>query len=197
MNILIINGNPKKDSFCSALAESYQRGCETTSYSVKLISLGDLVFDPVLRDGYFGNQVIEPDLQLLIAAIDHADHIVFVYPNWWGAMPALLKGALDRVFVPGFAFKFEGKGITKMLTGKSASLLITMDVPIWMYRWVHGSRGVKLMRENILDFCGVKCGKPSFFGPVHKAKAKERERWLERAFSLGQSVTGSIPALVN
>lgn len=188
MNVLIINGNPKKDSFCSALAESYQRGCEISSYAVQLINLGELKFDPVLRDGYFGEQEIEPDLQRLTSAIANADHIVFVYPNWWGAMPALLKGALDRVFVPGFAFKFETDGIKKLLTNKSASLLITMDVPIWMYRWIHRSRGVKLMRENILDFCGVKCGKPSFFGPVHTAKAKERERWLERAFNLGQAV---------
>lgn len=188
MNVLIINGNPRKDSFCSALAESYQRGCETSSDHVRLINLGDLRFDPVLRDGYFGDQEVEPDLQQLTAAIEAADHIVFVYPNWWGAMPALLKGALDRVFVPGFAFKFEQDGIKKLMTNKSASLLITMDVPIWMYRWLHGSRGVKLMRENILAFCGVKCGKPSFFGPVHKAKAKQREQWLEQAYSLGQAI---------
>ena len=82
-------------------------------------------------------------LQAAQAQIAWAGHLVWVYPTWWGAMPALLKGFIDRVFLPGFAFKHHqgSSRWDKLLAGRSAELLVTMDTPPWYYRWVQRGPG--------------------------------------------------------
>lgn len=186
LKILIINANPKTQSFCRSLAESYLQGCDGQKHQVELVNLGELDFDPVLREGYFSKQPIEPDLESLKHGIANADHFVFVYPNWWGAMPALLKGMLDRILVPGFAFSFQDGKLIKLMKQKTASLLITMDVPIWIYRWRYGRRGTKLMRDNVLGFCGVKIKTISYFGPLQGSEEDTRRRWIIDAQKLGK-----------
>lgn len=187
MNILIINANPKNKSFCRSLAESYLQGCRQDEHQVELINLGELRFDPVLREGYFSDQPMEPDLEALKNCIANADHCVFVYPNWWGVMPALLKGVFDRVLVPGFAFSFKDGKVIQLLKEKTASLLITMDTPIWMYRWRYGRRGTKLMRDNVLNFCGIKIKTVCYFGPLQGSAEDTRRHWIGEAQRLGQA----------
>lgn len=60
--------------------------------------LGEMDFDLSLSGGYKGDQALEPDLQEAQKLIAWADHLVFVYPNWWGGMPALLKGLSTESF---------------------------------------------------------------------------------------------------
>jgi putative NADPH-quinone reductase len=64
-------------------------------------------------------------------AIKWSEHIVWVFPTWWLGIPALMKGFIDRAFVPGFGFKYKKDSIfwNKLLKGKSSSLIITMDAP--------------------------------------------------------------------
>ena len=135
--ILVILGHPTNDSFCGALANSYVEGAKAAGNEVQLISLGTLSFDPVLHKGYATIQELEPDLVTAKTAITWAQHIVFVYPIWWGAMPALLKGFFDRVFLPGFAFKYRDGSVfwDRLLSGRSAHLIVTMDTPPWYFRW--------------------------------------------------------------
>ena len=104
-NILIINGHPDKESFCFALSESYKMGAYKTNTNVKLIHLIDLKFNPILTYGYRKISELEPDLVQMQQDILWADHLVFVYPNWWSTVPALLKGLIDRIFVPGLLFR--------------------------------------------------------------------------------------------
>lgn len=59
----------------------------------------DLHLDP-----HYTEQALEPCLQRCQESLLWAEHLIIVYPVWWGTMPALLKGWLDRVLLPGFAF---------------------------------------------------------------------------------------------
>jgi len=61
-------------------------------------------FDPNVHADSPEHQPLEPDLVAAQRDIHWAEHVVFVYPTWWGTYPALLKGFLDRVLTPGFAF---------------------------------------------------------------------------------------------
>lgn len=185
--ILIILGHPAKESFCAALANSYADGAKAAGNEVKWISLGDLSFDPILHNGYAKIQELEPDLVAAQAAIIWAQHMVFVYPIWWGAMPALLKGLIDRIFLPGFAFKYrEGSAFwDRLLSGRSAHLLVTMDSPPWYFRWVSRMPGHHQMKRTILEFSGIKPVTVSNFGPVKGSSQQKREQWLAQAKSYG------------
>ena len=56
MKILVIQGNPIKNSFGHKLAESYAKGANASGAEAMLIDLIDLKFDPNLNKGYGGLQ---------------------------------------------------------------------------------------------------------------------------------------------
>lgn len=188
-NILIINAHPDKESFCFALAESYKKGAISSGTECKLVHLIDLKFNPILTFGYKTVSALEPDLVKIQQDILRANHLVFVYPNWWSTYPALLKGFFDRVFIPGFAFKDQEKSPMpiKLLKGKSARLLVTMDSPKWYYWLITKSPGHNSMKRGILGFCGIKPIKISSFGIIKSSTPTQRKKWLEEVMELGKS----------
>lgn len=186
--ILIVLGHPRSDSLCGALAQRYADGAAAAGHTVRMMRLADLRFDPILHGGYQGSQPLEPDLQAAREAITWADHLVFAYPIWWGAMPALLKGFIDRVFLPGFAFKYrEGSPFwDRLLSGRSAELLVTMDSPPWYYWLVNRMPGHHQMRRTILAFSGIKPVRIHSFGSVKTSTPAQREAWLAKAEQRGR-----------
>ena len=112
-----------------------------------------------------------------------AEQLVFVFPIWWGATPALLKGFFDRTFLPGFAFKYreDSPFPEQLLKGRTAHLLVTMDTPPWYYRWVYRMPGLHQMRKTTLAFCGIKPRKTLTFGPILGSTERQRETWLKQA----------------
>jgi NAD(P)H dehydrogenase (quinone) len=188
--ILIINGHPDKESFCNALALSYKHGAETNSADCMLVNLIDLDFDPVLRFGYRQRTELEPDLLKIQKDIINADHLVFVYPTWWGTYPALLKGFIDRVFLPKFAFKYRENSLLwdKLLKGKTARLIVTMDSPKRYYSLIYKNAGHNSMKKATLEFCGIKPVKITAFGPIKSSDEKKRQRWIAQIEKLGQKL---------
>ena len=186
--ILIINGHSADTSLCHALAHRYEEGAQTAGHEVRLVNLGLLAFDPVLRQGFSGTQSLEPDLQALQTSILWAQHLVLVYPTWWGGMPALLKGMIDRTFLPGFAFKYRSDSPfpEQLLKGRSAELLVTMDTPPWYYRWIYGNPGHWQMKRTILEFTGIRPVRIHSLGPVRSANDGKRQHWLALAHRLGK-----------
>lgn len=186
--ILIINGHPDKESFCSELARSYKRGADKSGTECNLVNLIDLKFDPILRYGYRIKTELEPDLLKIQKQIKDASHLVIVYPVWWGTYPALLKGFIDRAILPGFAFKFHEKSVMwdKYLKGKSARLIITMNTPRLFYSLVYKSPGINSMKKGILEFCGVKPVNVTCFTPIKSSDQKKRENWISTVESFGQ-----------
>lgn len=185
--ILIILGQPSSNSLCAALARTYADAARQSGAEVRLLELGTMAFDPVLHNGYAHIQPLEPDLQDAQASITWAQHLVWVYPIWWGGLPALLKGFLDRIFLPGFAFKYRANSALwdRLLTGRSAELLVTMDSPPWYYRWVQRQPGHRQMKQTILEFSGIRPVRVHSFGPVIKSSEATRAEWLQRASALG------------
>ncbi|CAD5109314.1 NAD(P)H-dependent oxidoreductase [Zestomonas carbonaria] len=187
--ILMILGTPKTDSLCHALGEAYAQGARREGHVVRQLKLGELQFDPVLRGGYDHNQNLEPDLLEAQRQIHWAEHLVFVYPVWWGGLPALLKGFFDRVFLPGFAFRYRDHGRSqlwdKLLTGRTADLLVTLDTPRWYFRWIYGAPAHRQMVRTILGFCGIKTQRLTEFSPVRPSSEAQRQNWLRHAEQLG------------
>lgn len=186
-NILVIMGHPSVQSLNNALAESYTNSAAKAGHTVQLLRLADLQFDPILHQAYNAPQVLEPDLQKAQELIKWADHLVMVYPSWWGSMPALLKGFIDRVFLPGFAFKYkkDSPWWDKFFTGKTARIILTMDSP-WYYNWLaYGNSNIKAMKNATLKFCGVKKVGVTVFDSVRSSNEEKRKKWLAKCAELG------------
>ena len=188
MNVLIINGHPDKESFNNALSESYYNGAKLSTNQVEVINLRDLEFNPNLQYGYRHRTELEPDLEVAIEKIKNANHLVWVFPIWWGGMPAILKGFIDRTFLPGITFEIEeGKLLPiKLLKGKTARLIITSDSPRWYYRLFIKSPVINQFKKAILAFCGVKPAKVTYIAVVKNSNPKQREGWLKSVFNLGK-----------
>lgn len=184
--ILVILGHSAANSLCGAMADTYAETARIAGHEVRLIRLGELEFDPVLHEGYGQIQPLETCLQAAQADIAWAQHLVFVYPIWWGALPALLKGFFDRVFLPGFAFKYRDNSSLwdRLLSGRSAHLLVTMDSPPWYYRFISHMPGHQQMKKTILEFCGIKPVTITSFGPVRGSTAETRNKWINTVKTL-------------
>jgi len=185
--IVLITGHPDPKSYCAALSRAYLEGAAGSGAEVRHIDLSQLSFDPNLAFGNRQPMELEPDLLEAQEHIRWADHLVFVYPTWWGAAPALLKGFIDRVFLPGFAYRYR-KGSPlwdRLLAGKSARLIVTLDTPSIYNRLVYGRAGYRVMKNNVLGFCGIKPVRITEFTPIRKSSSEQRERWLDQVRRLG------------
>lgn len=188
-NVTIILGHPDASSYCGSLADTYADAARRAGHDVRLFRLGDIAFDPVLHHGYHQRQELEPGLLELREAITWARHLVFVYPVWCGSMPALLKGFFDRTFLPGYAFKYRENSPfwDKLLAGRSADVITTMDTPPWYYRFIYTRPGHHQIRKTILEFSGITPVRITSLGPVRYATPEKRENWRRKVEKLAQS----------
>ena len=189
--ILLIVGSPKRKSFCHLLAECYAQGARSKDHVVRELKLGELAFDPILHEGYEQSQVLEPDLLEAQRQIHWAEHLVFVYPVWWGGLPALLPGVFDRPQQPGFAFRNPGtqdKDGEQQLGGRSADLLVCHDQPLSRLRFLKGPPAHRQMVRSVLGACGIATRRLEEFAPMRSSSEEQRQGWLRRAEQLGSQV---------
>lgn len=189
-NVLIINGHPDKESFNWALAESYKNGATMVEAQVETIDLIDLEFDPILKYGYRIPYELEPDLQEAIQKIKKADHIVWFFPMWWYGLPALLKGFIDRTFLPNITFKYQkGKLFPeKLLKGKTSRMVITSDTVSWYHTYFMGKPVINQMKKGVLEFCGITPVRTTYLGPVKSSTVGQRKKWILLVNKLGEEL---------
>lgn len=187
-NILIIDGHPNPNSFCAAITEAYLKGAIASGAKTDTIIIRDLNFNPVLQHGYQKRSELENDLVLAQEKIRKADHLVFVHPVWWGGLPAQLKGFIDRTFLPGFGFKYKENSPwwDKLLTGKSAHIITTLDFPYWYYRFVYARPSINQLKKSTLEFCGISPVKVNTFGPIRNSTEEFRKKILLKAEKMGR-----------
>jgi putative NADPH-quinone reductase len=174
--ILLIDGHPHATSLGKALADEYASGAIAAGARVERLDLRELEFDLVLRGGYAREQQLEPDLLRARSMIERASHVAWQFPLWWAAPPALVKGFVDRLFLPGWAFEYQQRNALpkRLLAGRSARLTVTMDSPWWWYalaykRSIHGA-----FANATLSFVGFS---PVKIRTIHGVRAmSERDR---------------------
>ena len=189
--ILLIQGHPDATlpHLCQALADAYAEGARKAGHELRRTAVAELDF-PILRTQKAWEEgSLPPGLQQAQEDIRWAGHIVLFFPLWLGDMPALLKGFLEQVARPGFAFErgddsaaFAKKG----LTGRSARVVVTMGMPALVYRWYFRAHSVKSLERNILGFAGIAPVNETLIGMVGSFKPGDGERWLAKLRRLGQ-----------
>lgn len=188
--VLVVLGHPSNESYSAALAEAYAQSAIQAGHTVRMLRLADLKFDAILRTSNPHHQTLEPDLLAAQESITWANHIAWVFPVWWGGVPALLKGFLDRTFLSGWAYKFnQGSPYPEpLLKGRTAHLVVPLDTPPWYYRWVYRMPAVHQMNKTTLEFCGVRSVKTLLVGPIIHSTLEQRAAWLNSARELAKSV---------
>ncbi|MFP3597249.1 NAD(P)H-dependent oxidoreductase [Chryseobacterium sp. SIMBA_029] len=186
--IVIINGHPNRDSFNFGLTKAYKEGALQSGTEVREITIADLQFDPNLQFGYQKRMELEPDLLKAWEIIQWADHLVWIHPVWWGGLPARTKGFIDRLFLPGIAFKYRENSVwwDKLLKGKTGHIITTLDQPGWYYRLLYGRPSVNQLKKSTLVFCGVEPVKVTYVGIIKTSDEKQRMQWLTKIKGLGQ-----------
>jgi putative NADPH-quinone reductase len=149
--ICIIQGHPSAGAghFCHALASAYSDGATRARHEVRIISVAELDF-PVLRSkqDWDAGQV-PPAIAGAQETIRWAQHLVIIYPLWMGSLLALLKAFFKQTLRPGFAmFNSPNGSWTKLLSGRSARMVVTMGMPALVYRLWFGAHGLKSLTQK-------------------------------------------------
>ena len=179
--IYVLLGHPDADTVCGTLANVYEEAARLAGHEVRRANIGELKFDPVLHLGYKTIQNLEPDLVKVQEDIKWADHIMLIYPMWWSCMPAILKGLFDRMWLPGFAYHFNHNhmGWHKLLKGKSARVIITMDSWPTVSRILFGDSTNEISRA-ILWFSGIHPVRLKKIGNVKNLTDEKKQRWADK-----------------
>lgn len=190
--ILLLLGHPSENSYCNALLKAYQKGAEEAGAECRTIVISRLNFNPALSEGYKsdGAMQLEPDLIASQQLFTWADHVVLVYPNWWGFMPAVTKGFIDRSFLPGFAFKHQPGKIfpQKLLAGRSMRILVTMDTPKWWFYLIYRASQYQILKHILFGYVGFKPIRFTTFGYMRKSTEQLRANWLKKTEQLGRQL---------
>ncbi|MCG3150819.1 MAG: hypothetical protein GEEBNDBF_00084 [bacterium] len=182
--IVVVQGHPDPNPvhFNHALAEAYSQAAEVAGHNVTLIEVAKLDF-PLLRNKQeFDEAPLPGCLQQPQTDIFAADHLVFFFPLWLGTMPAILKGFLEQVLRP--PDPNDPMSLVQQLKGKSARIVVTMGMPVPLFRWYFGAHGLKSFEQSVLRFCGISTIRESLIGTV-ESSAPQRERWLAAMAKLG------------
>ncbi|MFC4159135.1 NAD(P)H-dependent oxidoreductase [Chitinimonas lacunae] len=187
--IVLIQGHPDlgERHWCHALEAAYAEGAQAAGHEVERIDIATLQF-PLLRSQYdWEHGSVPPALEEPQRLIKWAEHIVIFFPLWLGDMPALLKGFLEQIARPGFAFTGEGKNplAHKGLTGRSARVVVTMGMPAAVYRLYFRAHSVRSLERNILGFVGMSPVNETLIGSVGNLDMVEAGKWLGRLRKLG------------
>jgi NAD(P)H dehydrogenase (quinone) len=193
MKVYILMGNPNKEgTFTNELATTYEEAAKAAGHEVRKASISDLKFDPILHKGYREIQELEPDLKQFQEDVRWCDHFVLVYPLWWSSAPSLLKGLIDRTWLPSFAFRFikgpDGKstmGWQKLLKGKTARVIVTLKNWPIVERFMFGDYTAEIV-SAVLQFAGFKV-RLTEIGNAEDMPTQTRKRWGDTVMRLGRN----------
>jgi NAD(P)H dehydrogenase (quinone) len=123
----------------------------------QILDLYQMNFDPFLKpDEHYtsGDKNITSENKKIQELIGNERNFIFIYPTWWNNLPAILKGFIDRVFTPGFAFKYENSRPHPLLFGQA--IVFTTTVAPWFYTNLFAkNRSLKVLTLDALRFCGI------------------------------------------
>jgi putative NADPH-quinone reductase len=191
MRVLLIQGHPDAGPghLCRALEDAYAGGARDGGHEVRRIDVCELDFPLLRSQDDWEHGALPPSLAQAQQDIVWAEHIVLFFPLWLGDMPAMLKGFLEQVARPGFAFVKEGKNPfgKQGLKGRSGRLVVTMGMPAFVYRVWFRAHSIKSFRRNILGFVGIAPVGDTLVGMVDAMNPRRAARWLDHLRALGRA----------
>ena len=187
--LLVVFAHPLSDSLAAALKDAVIGGIEASGGTADLIDLYADDFDPRLSTDE-RTRFVQPGYTPPADAADYcdrlkaADGLAFVFPQWWFGMPAILKGFVDRVFVPGVAFDPDPQGgrlIPRLDNIKIFDVVTTTGSPWWIVELYMRNPVRRQIKNGIGKFCGdsVRFRMQSMYG-LDRADRTDREKFIAK-----------------
>ena len=189
MKILVIYAHPNPKSLNAAIKEAFVSSLDPI-HEVKVLDLYAMKFNPVYEEEYL-NRTVGPDVLAIQEDMKWADEYVFISPTWWYNVPAILKGFFDRVFTRKFAFDYaKFLGFTypvRLLKGKKAIFITTLNSPWWWYYIGMGHWMIRSLHRGTLGFCGLKVKYHLIVGVLFMSP-EQRTKAIEKVKKLAESL---------
>jgi NAD(P)H dehydrogenase (quinone) len=184
MKVTVIYAHPNPKSFNSAICEKVGSTLNAINAEYRLIDLYKENFKIGL-DGEDFEALSKGDMPLDIRKYQEdilwADKLIFIFPVWWWSYPAILKGFIDRVFIKGFAYDFNEKGLVKLLKHEKALVFMTTGGPKAEYE---KNNAVEILqrplKEGVLSFCGIEKTDVHIFYAIPSSSEDERKNYLSQ-----------------
>lgn len=186
--ILVVIGTPLADTLGHALAKSYVTAARQEGAHVQVI---DLATDPIPTHPTHAGELrvprssedlpLAPDAARYIDQLEWSEHLVIFFPQWWGTYPAALKAFIDRVFLSGSAFsrRPQGKLWNRLLAGRSARIVMTMDSPrLWNAVRYRNAAEISL-KNAIFSYTGIRTRGITRFASVRYQRSEKYQRWFD------------------
>jgi putative NADPH-quinone reductase len=156
MRILLVHCHPCPESYVAALRDAAVAALTQAGHEVDMLDLHSEGFDPVMgadeRRGYHTPVSNETPVADHLARLRACEGLIFVYPTWWYGPPAMLKGWLDRVWVPHATFGMPEKGrpIGRVLTNiRLIGAISTLGSPWWWWTFAMGAPGRRILIRGL------------------------------------------------
>lgn len=146
MRVVVVVAHPDPNSFSHAITSTALAALNGSGHAVTLLDLYAEEFRAAMshdeRLAYHSDRpILDPMVERHAWVVKQAEALVFVYPTWWSTMPAILKGWLERVMVPGVGFVFDERHrVRRGLTHVHRVIGISTYGLSWLY--------VKAMHDN-------------------------------------------------
>ena len=199
MRALVIYCHPRPESFTAAVRDTVMDRLSAAGVETRLIDLYAEGFQPCLTAEEHADYEQEPDniapVARHVADLQWCDTLIFVYPTWWYGLPAMIKGWLDRVLVPGVAFLMpdaENDDIRPGLTNITRLAVLTTCGASWWLTRIVGAPGKRTILRGLRFICAKRC-KTTFAAHylMDKSTPQSRARHLAR---VAQRMDGFIGA---
>ncbi|MCH4169645.1 MAG: NAD(P)H-dependent oxidoreductase [Lactobacillus sp.] len=190
-SILIVYAHPYSGSFNHAVLETITQNLTRQKQAYTVIDLYQDQFKPVydaeeLRLFHTG-QTHDPLVTKYLALLKNAGEIIFVTPIWWNALPAMLKGFIDKVMKEGedLTHTVTKTGVKGCLTNlKQAYVFTTSTSPTLYFKLMSGNSIQKIFINKTLKQLGIKKAKWVNFGGITNSTVQQRQRFLSRCNEL-------------
>ena len=192
MRTLVIFNHPYDDSFCNAILKSCTNGLAQAHKEIDVIHLDKEKFNPVMTEQELkafaiahtqpqeAEKLLSPQVLDYAKRIKHAEQLVFIFPIWWMLMPALTKGFIDKVFLPGIAYRYNEKdemeGLLRNI--KQVTVITTMGAPGNYYEEKINNAVWKALEEGTFKSIGIDNCKWINFSNIKNTTKEERIKWL-------------------
>lgn len=185
--VLLIRAHPVRESLLQAAGDRAVAALQGAGHEVRQFDLYADNFDPRLSAEEWRTRdspnMTRPQLSAHIEALRWANHLVLVYPTWFGGFPAILKGWLDRVWVQGVAYELApgARRTRSLLRHLRMVTVLTTHGSSKIMNTVQGEPGRRMLRRGIRSQASLRCRTRwvALYGN-DRIDTSARERFLER-----------------